>query len=412
MQIRISKLKVINVCLCVLLLSPFLLPRGISEVLSYSGGILSKINTLFYWARWGVIGVLGCLIIIKRIRLSGITIAASCYYLYSYLICAIRNTDTSTALSDLAFVAGFLMIADFYIAADLKSFIQALFFVLGIIVISNALLVFLFPQGMYTIPRGDTENWLLGYYNAHIFTCLPWLVLYLMRSVSKFGKLTWRAILVIIFVLIGIYVAGSKTSSVALAVFLLACIGTLKIGKIQIPNVVTIMVGSAAVSYAIIILGVQKYFADFIENVLHKDTSFSNRTILWDTALSAFQKHPFLGNGAMEYTLFDTWSTTQAHNAFLNILVSSGIIGFILFIICIFLASKKMRPVLKHPYTKILLVALMTYGIDFFMEMYQLPHLFFLILLLGYHIEDVIRCMPMHKGKTLRIRLASRYINL
>lgn len=49
--------------------------------------------------------------------------------------------------------------------------------------------------------------------------------------------------------------------------------------------------------YGIIVLKVQNYFKFFIVDILHKDITFTHRTIIWEKALAEIRKSLFLGHG-------------------------------------------------------------------------------------------------------------------
>lgn len=74
------------------------------------------------------------------------------------------------------------------------------------------------PGGLYTDSRGWKANWVMGYYNSHIFTYLPWLAFSYMYIYKLRGKLSTIGIGLLVFTICGIYMAGSKTSLVALGI--------------------------------------------------------------------------------------------------------------------------------------------------------------------------------------------------
>ncbi|MFR8088296.1 MAG: O-antigen ligase family protein [Lachnospirales bacterium] len=286
-----------------------------------------------------------------------------------------------------------------------KIYMHILEYVIGVIIFLNVITVFLFPDGMYANIRGDEGNWILGYYNVHIFIILPWLIIFFICSIKRNGKLKWSAILVGVICLIGIFVAGSKTSSIALLVFLVAIIISVKIGKISLPGVAVVFVVSMSISYLIVILQIQTYFADFIQNTLHRDLTFTGRTVIWDAALEAFFDSPILGNGMLVYMPASSdWTTTQAHNAFLNILANGGIIGLALFVLMFALVAQKMFQIGKHSYKEVIYGGMIAYGIVFITEMPSLQHMLVMILYLGYHLDEIIAEMPMKKQKMITLK--------
>ena len=410
--ISIHKKDLMRVLYCLFFLIPFLQPRGMVESFEVIGGGYHYINSLFNY--WRFIAIFGLLIMIylKKMRVSMFTISVCAYYIYMVFVCFLKNADKSEAIANFIYIFGMLLIMEVF--SKCRAFFIYFFeYIVGFLVLLNFAMVFLFPDGMYKNTRGDEGNWLFGYYNAHLFTVLPWLVIFFICSLRKNGKLKWSTILVGMICLIGIFVAGSKTSSIALLAFLVAIVISLKVGKISLPGIAVVFSISMIISYLIVILRIQAYFADFIENVLNRDVSLTGRTIIWDAALEAFSHSPMIGNGSVVYIPVSTdWTTTQAHNAFLNILANGGIIGLVLFVLMFAIVAQKMFRMEKHPYKEVIYSGMIAYGIVFITEMPSLQHMLVIVLYLGYYLDEIIAEMPMNKPKKTALKLGKRSIVL
>lgn len=411
---RVSKKRCMELLFCFILLIPFFEPRGIWEIFDARGGFGGRINTLFFYGRIAVIVGMAALVICAKKLPSKISLCVFVYYFYMLTVCIIKQVDKSEAFNNLIFAVGILLILEFYLYRNISVFITVFVWLNGMVVLLNILTVFLFPYGMYENTRGDTGNWLLGYYNAHFFTVLPWLALFLLCSLRKNGKLKWKTVLVPAICIAAIYFAGSKTSSIALLIFFVALILTLKIGKITMPNIGIIIAGSIFLSYLLIMFRIQEYFANFIQTVLHRDASLTGRTVIWTTAISAFVKSPLIGNGVVVYypSIFSDWSTTQAHNTFLNILVNGGVIGAGIFLLIFILVIRKVAKIQQHPYKKLFTVVMLAYGISFFTEMFQLPHMLATILFFAYHMDILIKAMPVRQIKQTVFKIGNVTIYL
>lgn len=410
--ICINKNQITNYIVCLFFLVPFLQPNGMLESFEMLGGLYHYINSLFRYWRFVAIFGLVLMILLKKIRLSKFTISVLLFYAYMVFVCFYKNVSKSDAINNFIYVFGIILIMEVF-QKHMKTYIYILGCIIGFLIFINVLTVFLFPGGMYVNARGDEGNWVLGYYNVHIFEILPWLIIFFICSLRKNGKLEWSAILVGAICLIGIFVAGSKTSSIALLAFLVAIVISLKIGKISLPGVAVVFVVSMIISYLIVILQIQTYFADFIQNVLHRDLTFTGRTVIWDAALEAFFDSPLFGNGMLVYMPASSdWTTTQAHNAFLNILANGGIIGLVLFVLMFAIVAQKMFRMEKHPYKEVIYSGMIAYGIVFITEMPSLQHMLVIVLYLGYYLDEIIAEMPMNKPKKTALKFGRQSVVL
>ena len=81
-----------------------------------------------------------------------------------------------------------------------------------------------------------------------------------------------------------------------------------------------------------------------------REGDYNYRHIIWSTGLQVFREHPVIGVGAagfrhaVEEHLHRRWAP---HNAYLSVLVDTGIIGFLLFLSCFAIAA---FPLLKFSY--------------------------------------------------------------
>lgn len=101
--------------------------------------------------------------------------------------------------------------------------------------------------------------------------------------------------------------------------------------KFKAVNYNIMLVGILILNILFVFLRVQEYFAYFITNILHKDLTLSFRTLIWDQAISAIEKKPFLGYGYETYegVALHCHGANHPHNYILTLLLRGGFIGFI-----------------------------------------------------------------------------------
>ena len=194
-HIYVNKNEIINYIVCLFFLTPFLQPNGMLEGFEILGGIYHYINSLFRYWRFGAIFVLILMFFLKKIYPSKFSICVLIFYAYMTFVCFYKDVSKDDAMNNLIYVMGIILIMDVFFEHS-KIYMHILEYVIGVIIFLNVITVFLFPDGMYANIRGDEGNWILGYYNVHIFIILPWLIIFFICSIKRNGKLKWSAILV------------------------------------------------------------------------------------------------------------------------------------------------------------------------------------------------------------------------
>lgn len=86
-------------------------------------------------------------------------------------------------------------------------------------------------------------------------------------------------------------------------------------------------------------------------NFLSRNSIYENRLLIWSEGLKAVKKRPILGYGQENFELIFPkerhMKVDNAHNLFLEILISSGITGLIVYLLIIFEVYKRSSPVLR-----------------------------------------------------------------
>lgn len=216
----------------------------------------------------------------------------------------------------------------FYILSCVGSFITYL----------NAILVFLFPNGLYADEQGRLL-YLFGNYNA-IGSISLLSILFQSIYTTYTGKGNFNLILLIVVSLTVCAFLGSMTSTVGLTVLLLYTLFRKKITHLYwfiVPFLVIYII--FMISVVVIGNSIDEFSlaSNFITNVLGKSTTFTYRTSVWLEYLQHIKQSPWIGNGAqaLEISLRLNGHSSivkGAHNLWLAITFSGGLIG-----LCIFL---------------------------------------------------------------------------
>lgn len=232
--------------------------------------------------------------------------------------------------------------AVWYVAISMRysfrSTVCCMAYLLCILVAINLLTILLFPHGMYH----DTDNWecwFLGYDNGHMVVLMPALYFSWLDARHRKRRLvmgiTWFSVYA------SALICRSATTLAGLAALagILVLIYVPAIRKFLF-NWKTVLAVILAVFFFIVVLRRQEMFQDVLMRYFGKDTTFTGRIYLWDAALDAFKKHPWFGTGDSSAINADLFTVGQqklayAHNEILDLLVRSGIIGLMLYMVCV-----------------------------------------------------------------------------
>jgi exopolysaccharide production protein ExoQ len=151
----------------------------------------------------------------------------------------------------------------------------------------------------------------------------------------RFRHFRWLRYAVLALSVVLLLLSRSATSLLccAIAILLLPLWGLTRIGGKQRFLVYTLVPAALFIAIYFLLSNAQQIFL-----ILGRDPTFTGRTQLWGLVVSAIKKHPIAGYGygafwsgmsgeAMEVYIASKWLPTAAHNGYLELGLSFGIIG-------------------------------------------------------------------------------------
>ena len=138
------------------------------------------------------------------------------------------------------------------------------------------------------------------------------------------------------------------------------------------------------------------FFSYLLEDVMHKDLSFDNRTTIWAATIASFIKRPLWGYGAtggggvlveFKYRV----ATLSAHYQILNSLYEGGIISFSFFVIMFGLVAEKIKKYSSIKVTKVYTCFLIGYLMIMFTEVQTTKALLFITLAIIANTDKLIK---------------------
>lgn len=143
-----------------------------------------------------------------------------------------------------------------------------------------------------------------------------------------------------------------------------------------------------------------------IEDVLHKDITFTGRTFMWDSALHSIAGSPIWGWGFVDQQWYMSHMSSFAygpHNFILSILINGGILLLGLYIAICSASYKPMHTYRKTYNAQIVLFGTVTLWFMSLMEMYPTP-LMFLPLMFMFYYGDYIAVRPSSEQEKMTVQ--------
>lgn len=270
-----------------------------------------------------------------------------------------------------------------------KSIISAFSGLFSIYIYINLISLYLYPDGLYIIERssiGSSQGWILGVENQFAYVIIPGAIFNVLNSLYKYNKInifTWITIGISFLSLIKVWTATGIVSLLFVIIF--ALLMSFK-KKVKFINFNVIVVFYIIIWYSVINIEKVRPIQYLVVEVLNKDLTLSFRTIIWDKVLEVIPNSLLFGHGINTYVLAGKVTSFAAHNLLLQIILDSGVIGILLFLICIIVAGKNLQSYKENTLSLIILVGIFSIMIGGIAESYRTTYLF-VLLMLAYNIN-------------------------
>lgn len=310
----------------------------------------------------------------------GLCIAA--YFLLLIIFSLLNGTDIKNAIYFSIDICLLQMIF-YYFRSRLQLTLYTCAIVFAAIIYGNLLLMVMFPEWIYQTKDSFYGYLLGGNYNqmgGRIICGLATNVLCLQFS-RKWIINVIPLFLVAIFTML---LVGSMTSFTCITLYGLLClIPTISIKKFAVIGLfVTILMFQVFVVFAGEGLYNNEFISYFVEQILGKNLSFTNRTTMWASAGETFLRSPIWGYGEVDTDWYLANMSSLAigpHNFIYAVLLRGGVILLSVFIAIITVAVKGLR---GDGFTAHSIRLLMSIEVWFVMSLMEVYPIFFILYLL------------------------------
>lgn len=297
-----------------------------------------------------------------------------------------RSDEPFSLISDLGDIFVFWGICILYLPDKCEFIIRTLIVSLCCCIYFNFILMLKYPEGLWWDNSSNMGYYLLGgNYNQMGRTLLPAIGIHGYYTI-RYNK--WRTSLYALMAacIATLLIVGSMTSLVCVLILVIFFF---------IPNEKTRRL--AIISFLIFYLLFQgfvvflqqdlhsyKLFTYFVEEVLHKDLTFTHRTTVWADGFALIGESPLIGYGYNSTEWYaERLQVATAHNIIIDEFIKGGTL---LFMVDMFLVFTAISTYLKNRCreTQFLAFSCLTFMFMMIMEVYMFAYVAMMLLLLAY----------------------------
>lgn len=314
-------------------------------------------------------------------------------YLAFNSVVSYGKTNFSTIISSFISIFGLCLVVNDSNRKTFYNFIKGFKYALLILLLINLITMFLYPNGLYyNMGNNSSQNWFLGYKNSFILYIYPLIVFsYLDTMIFKNKKLSKFDIFSFFIAFVTVLKGKSSTSLVGLFVVLMSILIPRLFKNTKIFNAMNYLYTYISMFFAIVVLRLQNIFSFLIEDILHKDLTFTGRTYIWDYALKNISNNWLFGYGDKNFSFILSTGTAvrSAHNQILQNVYNYGIISLIIFFVILFIAMIKLKKEKDNQISKFVALCIFMWFIMMITESYDMQYFLYLIVI-AFNIKNII----------------------
>lgn len=275
------------------------------------------------------------------------TVILALYYVFLLISTMSNELNIKTDLIDLAKFTILIALSETLIRSNPRRFVSFVNRMLNVLILLNFLFLLIFPNGITSdIYRTPINFWAS---DNHLISLLISGFTFSYISYDVLSIVSRKSHLLMTFISsITLLIVWSGTALLAFSLLLFfVFLNEYTNGRAFNFKSYQVFFLNISLHIGIVVLRLQYLFTGIIVWILHKDLTFTNRTLLWDGAIRIISNDWLFGLGnpnAVGHTgwlTMSSWNSYQnqlvdiyfiAHNQFLEILVNGGIFSLALFL--------------------------------------------------------------------------------
>ena len=366
MQVDANKrfLTIYHPIILALLLLPFFKPISLEY-------FAPAIDTLFdIWKIGSAIIIFGLYLFYYH-RLSNLILAITAYEFALFFSTLINDGDYWKFAVNCVTVIGFCMLTELCMKRNCERYFSVVYTIYFLIILVNFVLLLIFPKGVAVDDYYHHRYNFLGYDNGlAVLVMVPLMGISCIYSAFRKKKLTFSAVATLSMISATVLITWSATGVVAWFVMIAYILFVYRGQLTKYFNSYALFATFLVLQVMIVFLRFQENFSFIIENILGKSITLTGRTEIWDLTYSIILQSPIIGHGVYKGYGLVYWENhyMYSHNAVLEILTQSGVIGLMLFAIPFIMAAVKLYKYRKHFLSGIVTVTLFAFLMTYLAE--------------------------------------------
>lgn len=301
------------------------------------------------------------LILFLRIRrIKSLSPITKCFVIYGVLIIVFTVMKGNSVFAALYYACS---LSAYCVLIDCK-FQESPLFVLNFITkLFGCILILTFvcqiiDPTMFGIGSTSGNNYNLWVSDNEMgYVYIPLIVTVASREWILSKKFTWKTYTFILLASISVFMAWGGACVMGTLIMLVGLV--VAMFDINWFTFKKLFIIYLMIFFGIIVFRMQDIFSFFIEDILHKDLTFTGRTLAWDMALEQIKENMFIGYGTINggrLTILNVWANADpvsAHSFFLEVALQGGLIGIALFVMAYWFAG---RELIKNKNVKLIIL--------------------------------------------------------
>lgn len=373
---------------------------------------LHIIDTLFDMAKIISFGAIIALYINGR-KLSPLILSIIFYQLSLFFSTVINSGNYWKLAVNCGTVISFCMITELALKKNSRLYFKTILDIYIPLSVVNLLVIILFPGGIAKDDYYGNIFYVIGIRNGLPPVLIPLLIYCFLYSSMEGKKITGAMLFFTAVVSASILITWSATGVAGLFMLLFFAFFIYRKNIAGVFNSLSLSVLYLALYLGIIVFRVQSAFAFIIEDMLHKNITFTGRTDIWDIAIMLIKRSPVFGYGVYEGhgLIFTRGHFYYAHNAVLEVLLQGGVISLIFYAAIFGTAAAALYKNRNYSISQILAFGIFTLQVMMLMEAYSNIWIFVLPVLACYVPEIAAQSENVTENAGKEISLHSRYIS-
>ena len=278
-----------------------------------------------------------------------ITIGAFAFILTGVIVAVLHGGDYKLLFRAAIHLLAVLVLVSYELYRKDNCFLEACAWYFTVMILINLALLILKPEGISTLEtysadgqfrQIDRMNFLEVDNRLSLPSLLAIATAYLLPD-KKINKILRVTALIAGGATNLLTMSGTGIGSYFVMLIYVVFIHKTKIRE-KLINVKTLLLAYVFCMFLIVYAGLIPPLAHVIQEVLHKDLTFSGRTYIWEMCLGMISRHPIIGYGNFNNGWIIMWHgiNRNAHNLFFDILIQGGIVLLLGYLTMVFTVLK------------------------------------------------------------------------